>query len=378
MSRRKKILVAPLDWGLGHATRMIPVIHELQSLGAEVLIASDGPAMSLLRKEFPQLTAINLPGYRVHYQKKGSLGITMLLQLPKILAVIRAEKKWLRKIISKENIDAVISDNRFGMYAKDIPCTFVTHQLNIIAPSPFKRMERWINKVNRRLIANFDVCWIPDFEKEPGLSGALSHKFPLPDNAVFIGTLSRFSYREVRKRYKLMVLLSGPEPQRSMLEQLLLQQVKEYASRRNNQPTNEEVAADELDQILFVRGIPGGSGEVLQISPGVLLVDYLLTEALNTAILESEIIISRPGYTTVMDLSLLGSRAIFIPTPGQPEQEYLAEYLNNKGICYTTSQSSFDLELALFEEKAFDGFKANSVQLWKQHLANFLASIPDQ
>lgn len=378
MIRKRKILVAPLDWGLGHATRMIPVIHELQSLGAEVLIASDGPAMSLLRKEFPQLTAINLPGYRVHYQKKGSLGITMLLQLPKILAVIRAEKKWLRKIISKENIDAVISDNRFDMYAKDIPCIFVTHQLNIIAPSPFKWMERWINKVNRRLIANFDACWIPDFAKEPGLSGILSHKFPLPDNAVFIGPLSRFSCREVSKRFKLLVLLSGPEPQRSMLEQLLLQQVKEYASRRNNQPTNEEVAADELDQILFVRGIPGGSGEVLQISPGVLLVDYLLTEALNTAILESEIIISRPGYTTVMDLSLLGSRAIFIPTPGQPEQEYLAEYLTNKGICYTTSQSSFDLELALFEEKAFAGFKANSVQLWKQHLVNLLASIPDQ
>ena len=378
MSRRKKILVAPLDWGLGHATRMIPVIYELQSLGAEVLIASDGQALSLLRKEFPQFTCINLPGYRVHYQKKGSLGITMLLQLPKILAAIRAEKKWLKKIISKENIDAVISDNRFGMYAKDIPCIFVTHQLNIIAPFPFKWMERWINKVNRRLIANFDACWIPDFEKEPGLSGALSHKFPLPDNAVFIGPLSRFSYREVSKRYKLMVLLSGPEPQRSILEQQLLKQVKEYTSRRNNQPTNKEVPADESEQLLFVRGIPEGASEGLPISPNTTVVDYLLTEALNTAILESEIIISRPGYTTVMDLSILGSRAIFIPTPGQPEQEYLADYLTNKGICYTTNQSSFNLELALLEEKAFTGFKANSVQLWKQHLANFLASIREQ
>jgi uncharacterized protein (TIGR00661 family) len=378
LSRKRKILVAPLDWGLGHATRMIPLIHALQSFGAEVLIASDGQALSLLKKEFPTLACINLPGYRVHYQKKGSLGITMLLQLPKILAAIRAEKKWLKKIISKENIDAVISDNRFGMYTKDIPCIFVTHQINIIAPSPFKWMERWINKVNRRLIANFDACWIPDFEKEPGLSGALSHNFPLPDNAVFIGPLSRFSYREVSKRYKLMVLLSGPEPQRSILEQQLLKQFKEYAKLKNNQPTNDVVAAGELAEILFVRGIPEGSGDVLKISPGVIQVDYLLTEALNSAILESEIIISRPGYTTVMDLSLLGSRAIFIPTPGQPEQEYLAEYLTNKGICYTTSQSSFDLELALFEEKAFAGFKANSVQLWKQHLVNLLASIPDQ
>lgn len=357
---------------------MIPVIHELENLGAEVLIASHGQALSLLRKEFSHLTCINLPGYRVHYQKKGSLGITMLLQLPKILAAVRAEKKWLKNIISEENIDAVISDNRFGMYAKDVPCIFVTHQLNIIAPSSFKWMERWINKVNRRLIANFDACWIPDFEKEPCLSGALSHKFPLPDNAVFIGPLSRLSYREVSKRYKLLVLLSGPEPQRSILEQQLLKQVKEYDSRRNNQPTNEEVAADELAQILFVRGIPDGSGEVLKISPGVKKVDYLLSEALNTAILESEIVISRPGYTTVMDLSLLGSRAIFIPTPGQPEQEYLAAYLSKKGICFTKSQSSFNLELALFEEKAFAGFKANSVQLWKQHLVNLLASISDQ
>ncbi len=372
MIRRKKILVAPLDWGLGHATRMIPVIHELQKLGAEVVIASNGRALSLLRKEFPHLTCIKLPGYGVRYQRKGSLGITLLLQLPKILAAVQAEKKWLRKIIAGEKINAVISDNRFGMYAKEIPCIFITHQVNIIAPSPFGWAQRWINQINRKLIGNFDACWIPDFEKEPVLSGALSHHFPLPESAVFIGPLSRFSYRETRKRYKLLVLLSGPEPQRTMLEQKLLLQVEDYVAGRGNQSGNVDPMRNQPTGILFVRGIPEGSDTIMEPAPGVKQVDYLLTEALNTAVLESEIIISRPGYSTVMDLSCLGSRAIFIPTPGQPEQEYLAEYLKKKGVCYAASQDSFYLKNALESGKEFSGFKRNESNQWNRSLVKLL------
>lgn len=191
--QEKKILIAPLNWGLGHAARVIPIIRELLNLEAEVLMAADGRALEFLRKEFPQLNWIRLPGYDIRYQEKGSLTLQLLRQLPKIMVSFFAEQRQLEKIIQEERIDVVISDNRYGLFSKKIPCVFITHQTGIIVPKPFKWTEKIINRINHILISKFDACWIPDFEGENNLSGDLSHKYSKPPNAIFMGPLSRFS-----------------------------------------------------------------------------------------------------------------------------------------------------------------------------------------
>jgi len=184
---KKRILVAPLDWGLGHATRCIPIIRYLVEKNCEVIIAADKRPMELLKKEFPSLEFVVMPGYNISYPKNGSMVLKMAVQVPKILKGTKQEHTQLEKIIAEEKIDAVISDNRFGLWAKKIPCVFITHQLMVKSPLG----EKWIHKLNKDYISKYSECWIPDVKN--GLSGDLGNKFKLPEHAKFIGLLSRFN-----------------------------------------------------------------------------------------------------------------------------------------------------------------------------------------
>jgi UDP:flavonoid glycosyltransferase YjiC (YdhE family) len=160
---RKKILIAPLDWGLGHASRCIPLINHLQKRGCEIIIAADGEQLSLLKKEFPGLESVQLKGYNINYSRyKRWLGVKILWQIPKILIRIRQEHNYLKNIVDKYCIDLVIADNRYGLYSKQIPCIFITHQLTVQAP--FKWLQNLIQKINYRYISKFAECWVPDFE----------------------------------------------------------------------------------------------------------------------------------------------------------------------------------------------------------------------
>ena len=132
MNRKKRILVAPLDWGIGHATRCIPIINALQAHEFEVVIAADGRPLHLLKNEFPNLEFIRFSGYHIKYSSYLPMGLSMLLQTPKILINIRKEHKLLAQIIDDYNIDGVISDNRFGLYNNKVPTVFITHQLQIL------------------------------------------------------------------------------------------------------------------------------------------------------------------------------------------------------------------------------------------------------
>lgn len=334
-----------MNWGLGHATRDIPIIQQLLNRDFEVIIAADGRPLELLRKEFPQLKWIRLQGYDIRYHKKRSLTIQVLLQLPQFIRSFFNERSQLKKIIAEEKIDALISDNRYGLYSEKIPCIFITHQTGIIAPKSLKWLEPTMNRLNRRFIEKFDECWVPDAEGQMNLSGDLSHKYPMPVNAHFIGPLSRFSYRETQKQYDLLIVLSGPEPQRSVLEKLLEEEVQRFP----DQPLNSDFKS------LLVRGISEGSNQVRTISKNFSVVDFLTSEQLNEVMLASDIIFSRPGYSTIMDLAVIGKKAILIPTPGQTEQEYLAEYFKGKGIFYSEKQEGFELSRAMNELKKYSG-----------------------
>ncbi len=335
---RKRILVAPLDWGLGHATRCIPIIHELQKQGAEVIIGSNRNPLKILTQEFPELESCVIEGYNISYNRSGSFTKAIIPQIPKLINSGFAEHKKLKQLIRDLKLDGVISDNRFGLFNHNVPCVFMTHQVGIIMPPGFKWAERFIYKLNYRIMNKYDCCWVPDYAGNENLSGILSHKYPLPPQTTFIGPLSRFKKLEgLEIKNDLLVILSGPEPQRTVLEEKLMHQL-----------------SDMNLQTLIVRGIPGNESE-LKTPHHIKAVSHLNANELNMAMMQARYVMSRSGYSTIMDLAATGKKAIIVPTPGQTEQEYLGEYFHSKNIFYSASQSSFIFKNALNEIDRFSG-----------------------
>ena len=189
---KHRILVAPLDWGLGHATRCIPLIHLLLHFGNEVVIAASGKTALLLENEFPGIKVLPLPGYNITYSKRPLFFTWKLLfQIPRIRKVIKAEHALLKKWVEEENIDAVISDNRPGLFHEKIPSVYITHQLYV--ETGILWISRLIGRIHRRMINLFDECWVPDVKEGNGWAGKLSHPDKLPNVPVhYLGILSRF------------------------------------------------------------------------------------------------------------------------------------------------------------------------------------------
>ena len=368
-----RILIAPLDWGLGHATRCIPIIKYLLEKSCEVVIGADGRALHLLQKEFPACEFVKISGYDISYPKNGSMVLKMASQIPKIISGIKREHKLLKKIIKERKIDAVISDNRYGLWSREVPSVFITHQL--IIKSPFG--EKLIHKLNMKYISKYSECWIPDYAGDNNLSGDLSHKFSLPKNVKFIGVLSRFASPpaplplERGAQYKLLVILSGPEPQRTLFEKKIIEQL-------DSPPTPLPVRQAGLQKergVLIVQGITEKS-VLIKISENIEMISYLTAEELKKEICSSEIVLCRPGYSSVMDLAMLNKKVIFVPTPGQTEQEYLAKYFSDKKIAYSVSQKYFDLKVAIKESEKYSGFTGNySGEEFKNVVDKFLLSL---
>lgn len=343
MYKAKRILICPLNWGLGHATRCVPIIRLLLSKGAEVIIAADGRPLALLKQEFPQLQTIEFKGYNINYPSSGSMTLKMLLAIPKILKGIKKEHFELDNIVTQHQIDIVISDNRYGCWTKKAKSIFITHQLMI--KSPFA--ERALHHRVMRYITNFEECWVPDWEGEKSLTGDLTQKYKLPSNTTFIGPLSRFSNSVDSEavnnfRYDVAAIISGPEPQRSIFERQILEQLN----------------TNNLKSIL-IQGTPEISEE--RTSGLTKIVSHLSTNEMEKVILQSKIILSRSGYSTIMDLAQLNKKALFVPTPGQTEQEYLAEFLMKKNIACFQKQCDFNLKEGLLKANNSKGFDKRSV-----------------
>ncbi len=315
MSKKNKILFAPLNWGLGHATRCIPLIEEEITKGNEVIIAADGSPLTILQQRFPQCEFITFKGINIHYSRWMIL--SMLFQIPKILWGIYREHKELKKIIHSHKIDVVISDNRYGLWNTNIHSVFITHQINII--SPFA--EKTLFKINKWFIEKYDECWVPDYEGENNLSGDLSHpkneyyQKNFPKNIKYIGPQSRFSKgnSNVEKKYEIVGIVSGPEPQRT----LFFEQVKNEFQKIEG-------------KTLLISGKP--SFNIQSVSGrtsystfnNLEIVPHLHDNEFITALYSAKKIICRSGYSSIMDLHALGLKAEYIATPGQTEQEYLA------------------------------------------------------
>ncbi len=325
-----RVLIAPLDWGLGHATRCIPIINYLYGLGVQVILAGEGETTEILRKTQPESVILPLKGYRVRYSRKKKLFfLHMLLQFPKIIAAVYHERNWLKKAIAAYHIDAVISDNRFGLSNPRIPTVFITHQLAI--KTGFKWLDALAAKINYRFIEKFNECWVPDMEGKANLAGVLSHPVQRPRIPVkYLGVLSRFKTMPAQKMYELLILLSGPEPQRSIFENILLRQVNDIKGK-----------------IAVVRGLPLETGILTNGNAQLTIFNHLPAGELNMLIMQSKHIVARCGYSTVMDLATLMQKAVLVPTPGQTEQEYLAAHLQENRFFVTRKQENFSLAEAV-------------------------------
>ncbi len=354
----KTILIAPLDWGLGHATRCIPIVRLLQQQNHSIIIAATPKQQKLLQQELSNVKFIFSKGYNITYAKNTYFfGLKILFQIPKIIIAIYNEHQWLKKIIQEEKIDIVISDNRFGLFSKKVPCIFITHQLEIQAP--FEWMRAIIQKINYAFINKFHQCWIPDIAGENNMAGRLSHPKKLPQIPThYLGNLSRFKIQtNTIKKYDVCVLLSGPEPQRTLLEEKLIHQTSLLKSKK----------------IIFLRGLPETEKSIS--ITGVEVYNHLQHHKLETVLNESEFIVSRSGYTSVMELLSLQKKAILIPTPGQTEQEYLAAYLLKKKIALSYTQNVFDMNEALKEAANFNYQRNVNVQFNSNKLLELINNI---
>lgn len=303
----------------------MPIIQTLLDKGHEVVLASDGQAQRLLQHEYPQLAHCTLPSYGITYRTRNMV-YNLGTQLPRILRTIRAERRAVQRIVQDYRIDGILSDNRYGCHSPQAHSLFMTHQVRLRMPYP--GLAAPVNALNRSLIHRFEGCWIPDFPATGDrLSGTLADARGLR-KATYIGPLSRLRAATAAPRYDVIVVLSGPEPQRTTLESRLLEQLQGLPLRT-----------------LLVRGrtdLPP-----LREERGMLTtVQFLTAQALGEALAQSRVIVTRSGYSTLMDLAAIGRKAVLVPTPGQTEQEYLATYFAERHGFLAMAQDAVDVAAA--------------------------------
>ncbi len=301
------------------------------------MIASDGAPLRFLRQAYPDLRCFELPGYGISYPARGSMAMHMLRSSPGILSAIRAEHHAVRKIAARERVQVIISDNRYGCYVPGIRSILLTHQVHIRIPASLRWAGGIVRRLNRRMRSRFDAVWIPDLPVAPGLSGDLSH--PAPAHGLYVGPLSRFSGESPADPCDILAVCSGPEPQRTLLEDLLRDQMRKLKQKS-----------------VLVRGVVDGPPEKER-DGDLTVYNWLPSGRLEALVRGAGIVVSRPGYSTVMDLARLGKKAVFIPTPGQTEQEYLACQYSDQRMAGFETQDQFNLARALRHAEGHSGFE---------------------
>jgi uncharacterized protein (TIGR00661 family) len=338
LSSSKKIFICPLDWGLGHATRCIPIIREFRKRDHEVVIGGTGKSLELLREEFPCLKTIILPGYRMRYAGRHFLFLALLLQMPLFLFSIIKEHYLLKKIQKKEKFDLIISDNRYGLFQTYCLTVFISHQLNIILPSWLRLFQGISRRAIRYFINQFDICWVPDSPGENNLSGNLSHQSRKYLNDRYVGILSRFVKQPVNlsqeEDFDIVAIVSGPEPSRKKFEEILREQMISTGQKS-----------------LLIRGVPGA--DKVSTKDAFTEVSHMNSRKFAGIIKNSKYVICRSGYSGVMDMVALGKTALLVPTPGQTEQEYLSQYLDQIELFPSMKQGNFNLQEALTKLDCF-------------------------
>jgi uncharacterized protein (TIGR00661 family) len=326
MKKRRRVFYAVLNMGLGHASRSLPIIQHFADQGWELYIGSSGRSLQFLKYEISQAKYFELPDYNLQYTRKGVSLILLLSQLPALFRKIRIENELTSQLVRENRIDMIISDHRYGCYHSDIPSIFLSHQLRFITPKMLRPLEFtgiWFNQYFHK---KYSAILIPDKKKknEGLLSGRLSNIRKSSD-LHFCGPLSSIQKKVAPEDIDILISVSGPEPQRTIFEKTVLSQVKNIPGKKvivlgKPEDNNREVVSDQLVIYNFA-------------SRKVML------ELFN----RSKLIVSRSGYSTLMELVELQKKALFVPTPGQTEQLYLAKRLEKLGYFYYSPQNKLDL-----------------------------------
>lgn len=374
----RRILVAPLDWGLGHATRCIPLIVSLRKMKSEVILAGSGASLWLLRHTFPDLQSLELPAYEVQYGQRGLMW-ALLKQAPHLFQTIRKEHRQVETWVAEQGIEGIISDNRYGVWSRAIPSVFLGHQLAILPPKGWTWARRLVYHLHLHSLRHFSELWVPDAPPDhpSALTGTLTQAYPLPKNVYFLGPLSRFTVlsdlppastllSDVELDHlstafppQIICVLSGPEPQRSLLEDQLVEQLQRLPYRT-----------------WVIQGKP--EHKLLTHVENVWKIPHLPSSRLAAALKTADVVVSRSGYSSLMDYAALGlRRLILIPTPAQTEQEYLAQTLaqQNRAICQVQdhihlSQALEDVKKTIGFDSGFQGTSRTNV------LARWIARLP--
>jgi predicted glycosyltransferase len=326
LNRKLNIFISPLEWGLGHAARMIPLASILQEKGHNVIVGAGNEHLALFKAELPSLKLIKFPGFKPTYSKIFPQYLVMLLKTPLLIYHSISEHARLKKLIREYQIDIVISDNRFGLWNRKVTCVYVTHMLRIPFPFPFRFLEGIGIMIHGWIINRYAFCFVPDLPGDLNLSGRLSHNLKLPQNVIYTGILTRFSQVKAGNNPDfafphITVILSGPEPQRTILETKLKDELSDYEC-----------------SVVLLKGRPGKSNDE-ELEGKFTYYNHLCINDMANILRSSTGIIGRSGYTTIMDLTALGCSALLIPTPGQTEQEYLADYLSERKSFTTVKQN---------------------------------------
>jgi uncharacterized protein (TIGR00661 family) len=362
----KHVLVSPLSWGLGHATRDLPIIRYVLARGHHVTILACGRALSLLKQEVPQCDFVELEDYPTPYSHTRYFVPKFLAMAPVMwAAVIREGLRVRGRILRERPVDLILSDNRFNVRSPDVPSYIISHQLRFMTPHALRAFEFVTEYFNHFYLKDFDRVIVPDFaDPDQNLSGRLSHRtrWLRPEQIYYAGVLSSTARMDVPEDVDLFFSISGPEPQRTQLEEIVLAHVKDLDARRIvvtlGKPEVKEVR--QLDDRITVYGFLDRAGQ---------------QEMLNRA----RLVVCRSGYTTVMELAELGKKALFIPTPGQTEQEYLARYYEERGFFHSVSQYELDLprDIARAREMAGVPLRADTRAGVERLYADLFAPVLD-
>ncbi len=323
-----EIIYGVCSWGLGHATRSLPVIRKLISEGHHLTVISNGRSLEVLKKELgDDILYVDIPDYPMLLSENTRQFLAKsMVYWPVFIKRIEDGLGQLQKILEKKHYDCIVSDARYDMYSKNIPSFFISHQMRIMNPLQIHLFERAMERFNMFFFKRYVGVMVPDY-KENNLSGDLSHNLRrIDEDAIhYVGVLSDFSRRPLKKDIDYLISISGPEPQRSMLEEKLATQTGDLAG-------NVVMTLGKAENYSVMKK--------QQVTTYSFVTKDLREDLLN----RTKLVVSRSGYSTIMDVAVVGAKALFIPTPGQIEQEYLSQYHNNLGTFYSVSQDAVDLK----------------------------------
>lgn len=333
--QNQTVIISPLDWGLGHATRCIPIINELIANNNKCIIAASGRSFELLKQEFPTLIHEQVPEYGISYSTNAlSTFIKLFLQIPKAFGTKENEERVANELVKKYSAQYLISDNRFGMHSSLCKSIFITHQIRIRLPWAFRWLEYSFYLANKAIISKFDECWIPDYKGTKNLSGILSHSWSVP-NSYFIGPLSGRRRIQCDREFDIVAILSGPEPQRTIFETKL-----------------REILPSLPYKSCIIRGVVANRNNSTKVG-NCKIQTFATNKEITQLLCGSSLVVSRAGYSSIMDYEKLGCKAILVPTPGQSEQVYLGHYLEQKERYWYIKQRQLTKLLSVYLEEIF-------------------------